>query len=441
MRARDQEPAGRDVPATPCYGRLVGNRLWPALAVLLIAACGTASPAPRTPPGWTMYRGDLARDGHPPGATLDPAEAKRLASAWVARLGSSIDGSPAVAGGLVIVGTESGTLAAVREARGDQAWRVDGLGPITDSPTVAEGRVVAATLSGTVDAFDERSGRRLWTWRSPGDRPAIWSSPAVNGGRVMVGIASQFGDTPLEAGRLVALSLSDGRPLWDDCLRSGCQPGDGVWSSLAVDGAGRGYVGVGNPDDAVLAVDVASGRRLWETSLHPDQGRDLDVGATPVLVGRGSGERVAVGSNAGDLTLLNAASGRPVWSRTVVSGSAVHGLLGSPAYDGRRLYVPSASPPTGVFAISAEAGETVWQRSSPEPVYTSPALGDGTLAVGTGAVFGSTAVGRVLVLATDTGAVAWSRDLGSAVWSSPAIVGSTVYVGDHAGSLHCFRAG
>ncbi|MBO0706571.1 MAG: PQQ-like beta-propeller repeat protein, partial [Candidatus Dormibacteraeota bacterium] len=280
--------------------------------------------------------------------------------------------------------------------------------------------------------------RRLWTWRSPGGKPAIWSSPAVSGNRAFVGIASQFGDTPLEAGRLVALDEASGRPLWDECVRPRCQLGSGVWSSVAVDGQGRGYVGVGNPDDAVLAVDIATGRRLWETSLHPDNGQDLDVGATPVLFEQDGVERLAVGSTGGDFAILDAASGQVVWHRTVESGSAVHGLLGSAAYDGRQLYLPSASPPTGVLAISPGQGDRVWQYATAEPVYSSPALGDGVLALGTGAVFGSTGAGEVLVLSTQDGHLVWSEDVHSAVWSSPAIAGDDLYVGDHAGTLFSF---
>jgi outer membrane protein assembly factor BamB len=315
---------------------------------------------------------------------------------------------------------------------------VGGLGAISDSPTIAGSRVVVGTLTGRVDAFDLGSGHRLWSWRSPGDRPAIWSSPTVWRGRVLIGIASQYGDTPLEAGRLTALDLASGRLLWDVCVRPSCQAGGGIWSSPAVDRAGHAYVGTGNPDDGVLAVDGATGRRLWETSLHPDRDRDLDVGATPVILSGGAAERIAVGSTAGDFDLLDAADGSIVWSRNLVRGSPVHGLIGSPASDGRLLYVPSASPPTGVLAVAPADGDVRWLRSSAEPVYSSPAVGRGVLAVGTGAVFGRTSAGRVLVVAIDDGRVLWSFDARAAVWSSPAIAGDAVCLGDHAGVLRCF---
>jgi outer membrane protein assembly factor BamB len=396
----------------------VTARLWPVGLALLLAACGSAQPAAR----------------------LGPTEAARLALAWSAGLGGSIDGKPAVGDGLVVVGTEGGRLAALHEANGARAWTVAGLGPVTDSPHIHGGRVLVGSLSGWVYAFDEHSGRRLWSWHAEGDEPAIWSSPAVFHDWMLLGVGSQEGDTPLEAGRVVALDLSTGRPLWEECLLAECQPGDGVWSSFAVDGQGRGFIGVGNPDDAVLAIDTATGRRLWETSLHPDLDRDLDVGATPVLFRQGGRERAAVGSTGGDFAVLDAGTGQKVSHRTFVQGSAVHGLLGSPAYDGSRLYLPSASAPTGVMAVDPHQGEVSWRAPTSEPVYSSPALGDGVIAVGTGDVFGNGGVGRVLVLAGRDGRVIWSRDVHSAVWGSPAIAGSSLYVGDHAGTLFCFRS-
>ena len=406
-----------------------------AVAALLAAACG-GSPAAGA---WPAYRGDLARDGHPPGATLDAAAAARLGTAWSVRTGASIDGSPAVTDGLVFAATEAGRLAAYDAASGGGRWSADGLGAIDGSPTVAAGRVVVATLSGRVTALDERTGRVEWTWRAPGGQPALWSSPAVAAGRVLVGVASQYGDAPLEAGRLVALDLAGGRELWDDCVRPACAPGGGIWSTAAVDGHGRAFVGVGNPDDSVLAVDAATGVRLWETSLYADEDRDLDVGATPALVQVGGRERVAAASNGGVLALLDAASGAVTWSRPLVRGSAVHGLVASPAADGRRLYAGSASPPTGVFALSPDTGATLWERPTREAVYSSPAVGRDVLVVGTGNVFGDTSTGEVVALATASGRVVWSQDVGSPVWSSPALAGDAVYVGDHAGVLRCLR--
>ena len=155
-------------------------------------------------------------------------------------------------------------------------WVDSGLGPISGSPAIDGGRVIVGTLSGHVRAFDLVHGRQIWDWKAPGDQPAIWSSPTIYRTLVLAGIGSQYGDSPLEAGRVAALDLATGRELWELCVRAGCALGGGIWSTPAIDSAGRAFVGVGNPDDAVLAFDATTGKRLWEHSFYADDGREPD---------------------------------------------------------------------------------------------------------------------------------------------------------------------
>jgi outer membrane protein assembly factor BamB len=381
----------------------------------------------------------MSRDGHPPGAVLDAAAAKRLKAAWQVEMSGAINGTPVVAGGVVVAASGGGVVAAYHLDNGGQIWQVDRLGAISGSPAIAGTRVIVATLSGHVYALDIANGSRLWDSKAPGTRPAIWSSPTVSGQLVVVGIGSQYGDTPLEAGRVIALDLATGHQVWELCVNSGCRPGDGIWSTPAIDAAGHGYIGVGNPDDGVLAFDVATGHRLWQMSFHPDAGRDVDVGATPIVVQVGGREAVAVGSNGGVFKVLDASIGTVIWSRDVVNGSAVHGLLASPGYDGANYYVASAGTPVGVFALAASDGKTQWTYDSGLPVYSAPAVGNGALVFGIGDVFGDPNAGGVVALSTRDGSVLWIADLHSAVFSAPAMAGQTVLIGDSRGDVIAYR--
>ena len=385
-----------------------------------------------------MFRGDLQRDGHPPGATLNARRAASLHAVWTARPGGAIDGTPVVVGQTVFVGTESGTLAALDLRTGRQAWSAGGLGKITGSPAVASGVVVAGTTTGHVYGVSVADGRRLWDWRAPGDQPAIWSSPAISGRYAVVGVASPYGDQPLQPGRVVALDVKSGKQAWSFCALPDCRPGAGVWSSAAIDAGGNGFVGVGNPVDGVTAFDVATGTVLWTTSFHPDADRDLDVGATPVIGTLNGREIVAVGSNAGVFDILDARTGAIVVSRFVVPGSAVHGLITSPAFDGSLIYIASASAPTGVTAISPLDASIVWQQLTDLPVYSAPAVGADVLVFGTGDVFGDAHAGKLIALATKDGSVVWSHDMMSSVFSAPAITGDVVVVGDTQGDVVAF---
>jgi outer membrane protein assembly factor BamB len=385
-----------------------------------------------------MFRGDLTRDGHPPAATLDATEAGRLQLAWRAHLGGAIDASAVVSSGKVVVGSENGELAAFDEKTGARLWVRPGLGPISGSAAIAGNRVFAATLTGHVRAFDLAGGRDVWDWKAEGLQPALWSSPTIYGGLLLIGVGSQAGDTPLESGRIVALDAGTGAERWSVCAISGCRPGGGIWSTPSIDSTGHAFVGVGNPVDGVMAFDARTGVQLWEISFYSDAARDLDVGASPLPIDVRGREELAVGSVAGIMKMLDARDGSTIWSVGLVDGSAVHGLLATAAYDGVTLYVPSASPPTGLYARKLD-GSDAWTLVTDQPVYSAPSAGVGVVMFGTGAVFGDLGAGFILAVSRDAGTVLWSYDAQSAVRSSPAIAGSLVVVGDAAGDLFAFE--
>ena len=383
-----------------------------------------------------MFRGDLFRDGHPRSATVTAAQLKQFHQLWSHTLPGAVDGTPVVAGGIVFVGSFGGRLDAYHLDDGADVWSDEDVGAISGTPAVSGHMVIVGTLAGHVLAFDTGDGHKLWDWAAPGIRPALWSSPAIYRRTVVIGVASQYGDSPLEAGRVVGLDLSTGKEHWDLCIRPKCAAGSGVWSSAAIDEGGHGFVGTGNPDDSVFAFDVGSGQRLWSTSLYADNRRDIDVGATPVVFQIGAREFIAAGSDGGVFAVLNPANGKVLWSRQLVNGSAVHGLIASPAYDGQYLYVGSASPPAEVFALRPTTGETVWHRGLGKPIYSAIAAGNGVVIFGAGDQAGGK--GGVYGLSAADGSLLWGYDDNRQVLSGPSIVGSTVLAGDTGGNVMAF---
>jgi polyvinyl alcohol dehydrogenase (cytochrome) len=411
-------------------------------AAIVLAGCGApesnALPTPVPGEVWTTYRGDLGRDGHPFTATLDAAAAARLAVAWRIRLAGAVDGTPAVARGMVIAGSAGGELKAINAANGQTVWSRRALGAIAASPTISGDRVFVASLTGRIYSVDLLRGVNVWQWQGP-VHAAIWASPVVYGDEVLVGVASAYGDQPLVPGRIFALDAATGHQRWTLCVQVNCQPGGGVWSTMATDENGFAYVGIGNPVDGVLAFDALTGERRWLSSLYADQGRDLDVGASPIVFRIGRDEVLAQATVQGLFAVLEAFDGTLLWQRAVVEGSAVHGLLASPAYDGTSLYVPSASPPTGLSALKPGDGSELWRYPTALPVYSAPAVGSGVVVFGTGEVLGDARAGSLVALSTADGRVLFSLDTHSAVRSGPAIAGQLVVFGDAAGDLFALR--
>src|SRR5438270_831367 len=135
-------------------------------AAIVLAACGssTTNALPTPVPGevWTTYRGDLGRDGHPFTATLGPDDAARLAVAWRVHLDGAVDGTPAVARGLVVAGSAGGEVRAYNASSGETVWVRRGLGAIAGSPTISGDRVFAASLTGRLYVMDLLTGKEVW---------------------------------------------------------------------------------------------------------------------------------------------------------------------------------------------------------------------------------------------------------------------------------------
>jgi outer membrane protein assembly factor BamB len=91
-----------------------------------------------------------------------------------------------VANGVVYVGSYDYHLYAFNAATGQPLWSADTGGFINSSPAVADGMVYVGS-DGSVCAFNAETGQLVWSF--PVDSP-IFSSPAVANGVVYVGTMS-----------------------------------------------------------------------------------------------------------------------------------------------------------------------------------------------------------------------------------------------------------
>src|SRR5437773_11654267 len=195
-------------------------------------SCTSAAPAAtRSTADWPMFRGDLSRDGNAPGATLTRDQLRRSQRKWSHPLTGAVAGTPVVVNGLVYAASFGGRLDVFHLDDGAQVWSDDGLGAISGTPAISGHTLVVGTLTGHVLALDAANGKKLWDWTAPGSRPAIWSSPAIHRRTVIVVVASPYGDTPLQAGRIAALHLATGALTGSFCVRANWPPGAVVRSA------------------------------------------------------------------------------------------------------------------------------------------------------------------------------------------------------------------
>jgi outer membrane protein assembly factor BamB len=151
--------------------------------------------------------------------------------------------------------------------------------------------------------------------------------------------------------------------------------GDG-FSSLSAS-HGRLYTqGARGGTEYVMAFDAATGTKLWETANGPRFRNEQGDGprGTPTV----DGDRLFAFGGSGELSCLDAASGRKIWSVNVVSafgGNVPYwGYSESPLVIGDRIVLNAGGRRASVVAINKADGKALWQNHSDEAGYSSPML-------------------------------------------------------------------
>jgi outer membrane protein assembly factor BamB len=159
-------------------------------------------------------------------------------------------------------------------------------------------------------------------------------------------------------------------------------PAGGPPLAWQVKGAGEGYssfsvsqgrlftLGARGENEYVMAFDVASGKRLWETQHGRRFNNDRGDGprATPTV----EGDRIYAFGASGDLTVLDAASGKVHWTINVLKqygGSNIQwGLSESPLVLSDRILINAGGT---IAALKKTDGSAIWKTNGDQAGYSS----------------------------------------------------------------------
>jgi outer membrane protein assembly factor BamB len=210
--------------------------------------------------------------------------------------------------------------------------------------------------------------------------------------------------------------------------------GDG-YSSFSVSGGRLFTLGAREGTEYVLAFDVASGKRLWNVAHGKRFNNDRGDGprATPTV----DGDRVYAFGTSGDLTVLEAATGKVVWTQNVLSkfgGSNIHwGLSESPLVLSDRVLIQAGGRGASVVALRKTDGSELWRSQSDEPGYSSAIVHE--IGGVREAVFFTAE--RVMGIAVDDGRLLWSYNRvanRTANIATPIVRGSRVFLSSDYGT-------
>jgi outer membrane protein assembly factor BamB len=145
------------------------------------------------------------------------------------------------------------------------------------------------------------------------------------------------------------------------------------YSSLAIAG-GRIYTqGQRDRQEFVLAFDVKTGKKLWETATSRDYRNDRGDGprGTPTI----DGDRLFAMTGDGVVVCLDTATGKTIWSQNVAQkyGGSIPqwGYSESPLVDGGRLIVMPGGRGASLISLNKTDGSLQWKTGSDHAGYSS----------------------------------------------------------------------
>lgn len=217
---------------------------------------------------------------------------------WRIKAELPLSAGVAADGKLVVVGTAKGDLLAYAAEDGKFLWKARASSEILAVPAIGEGLVVVRSGDNRLAAYDAADGKRKWIYQRP--TPAltlrVTAAPVISGQYVFAGYPG---------GKLVALSTTNGAPLWEGAvaLPKGATELDRVAdiaSEPVIDGRDVCAVAF---QGRVACFDLGNGNLTWARELSSSTGLAI------------AGRHVYVSDEKGAVHALDRASGASLWKQ------------------------------------------------------------------------------------------------------------------------------
>jgi polyvinyl alcohol dehydrogenase (cytochrome) len=379
---------------------------------------------------------------------------------------SQVWGQPSVVSGTVFIGVDTGYVYAIDAKSGCVHWSFLADTGVRTAPRVdvlPNKRAVAwfGDLKANAYAVDASTGALIWkTNLDPHARARISAAPAYLEGRLYFPVSSTEEVSPPPPlylcctfrGSVAALDAASGRKIWQTYTiaeaphpapkdAKNVQPwgpaGGAVWGTPVIDSRKEAlYIATGDAytepaaptTDAVMALDVKTGKVLWSVQDMPNDawvlgcpnpdnpncpqhlGEDFDFGAATILTSLSGGKRVLLaGQKSGTIWAHDPdAKGVILWRADVARSKAdPRGeIVWGGAVDTANAYYGLTSG--GVAAVRLTDGKKIWL--TPIQVSGKPLGTPGAVTAIPGAVFSGGLDGRIRALSPEDGSVIWEYD-------------------------------
>ena len=280
-----------------------------------------------------------------------------------------VSAAPAIADGVVYVGSDDHQVYALDAATGTELWIFTTGDVVKSTPTVSDGVVYVGSNDRRLYALDAATGSELWSH----DTGAwVQSSPTVKDG-VVYSSALVDGEP-----RVVALGASSGELSWTAQQPHAFDP------EFAPTVAGGKVYLPGAEYGAFHALDAADGGISWTASVGSY------VKTRPTVL-----DGVAYLTVVNEAYALDESTGDEIWS---------YGTERYPARDFPALVVDGVyylSPDEVLHALRADTGETLWTYQASAPINDAPVVAHGM-------VFAAAENGEIFAVDASTGTELWT---------------------------------
>jgi outer membrane protein assembly factor BamB len=182
----------------------------------------------------------------------------------------------------------------------------------------------------------------------------------------------------------------------------------GGYSSFSISKGKLYTLGLRKDREFVIAFDIKTGKEVWSTAFGNAFRNDRGDGprGTPTI----DGDRLYALGGSGDLSALDANSGKLIWQMNVLEkfgGSNITwGISESPLVIGEKLLVNAGGPDASIVALNKKDGSVIWKSQSDRAGYSS-------------AIAVQTPGGTQVVFFTHTRALGLDLNTGKLLWDYP----------------------
>jgi outer membrane protein assembly factor BamB len=189
--------------------------------------------------------------------TVQRLDARNGRQKWKVATGERLSGGVEARGGLVLVASAKGRVLAF-DLAGAPVWTAQVSSEVLSAPAVGDGVVVVRSADGKILGLDAKDGARRWEYAAtlPPLTLRTFAGVTIDNGNVYAGLAG---------GRLVALALATGTPIWEAAV---AQPKGDTELERMTDIAGAPVVEDGQAcavsyQGRLACFDALKGTLLW----------------------------------------------------------------------------------------------------------------------------------------------------------------------------------